>query len=220
MRYNLSVTHITNNPTTAYEAIAHFYASRPLRTLEAGQLLLVPGDTPPPVTLLESGIVLQYQISDNGTRQVLNFFKQGAFFPANAAINQTPASYYFEALTAITYRQAAAPAVDSFLRTHPDVLYDLTSRLYRGMDGLLSKLAHALSESADARILNELSIHAARFGTQTADGIQIPLTGTALAEQTGLTRETVSRELSKLKQAGLVVTSRGTITLREEPVSA
>ncbi len=213
MRYNLSVTHITDHHTTASEAIAQFYAGRPLRTLEAGQLLLVPGDTVPPVTLLESGVVLQYQISDNGTRQVLNFFKQGAFFPANAAINQTPASYYFEALTDITYRQASAQAVDSFLRSHPEVLYDLTSRLYRGMDGLLSKLAHALSESADSRILNELSIHAARFGTHTQGGVEIPLTGTALAEQTGLTRETVSRELGKLKQAGIVATGRGTITL-------
>ena len=53
-----------------------------------------------------------------------------------------------------------------------------------------------------------------RFGTKQPDGsIVLDITAKELAQQTGLARETVSRELKKLKDLKVLVVSRGQITL-------
>jgi CRP-like cAMP-binding protein len=63
-----------------------------------------------------------------------------------------------------------------------------------------------------------LRIAAARFGTPQPDGRSlVALTETQLAQQTGLARETVSRELKVLKQAGIVaVTKTGLLVAIDE----
>jgi len=200
-------------PTPA-ETTALFFSSYKPLTFQKGAQLLQPSTlTLPPITYIVEGYIVEYAISSTGTKTIINTYKQGAFFPASAAVNKTPNKYYFEAGADTVVRQAAPTDVDAFLLDNPAVTYDLLQRLYRGIDGLTGRIERLLGADASARLLYELTIQADRFGVQSVDGITLTITETELAEHTGLARETVSRELKKLKTNKILSLSRGKIVL-------
>lgn len=80
------------------------------------------------------------------------------------------------------------------------MLYDLLSRVYRGVDGLLGRLTHLMASSARTRLVYELVVEGERFGTEREDGaITLDINEKDLGARAGLSRETVSREAHKLK---------------------
>ncbi|MBI2798032.1 Crp/Fnr family transcriptional regulator [Candidatus Saccharibacteria bacterium] len=171
-------------------------------------------ENPPGVFYLASGTVRQYDITEQGTVIIVNIFKPPAFFPMSWAINQTENSYFFEAMEPVELWLAPREDMVNFTRDNPDVAFNLLSRLYRGTDGLLLKMAHLMGASARSRLMLELIIAAKRFGKPSPKGeIKLNITAGELAAQTGLTRETVSRELQKLKAEKLVRVSFGIIVI-------
>ena len=192
-----------------------FFSSYKPATLAKGEQLLHPSNlTPPPISYLVDGVIVEYAISDSGTKTIINTYKPGSFFPSSAAVNNTPNKYHFEATVQSIVRQAPAETVREFLLANPEVTYELLQRLYRGLDGLTGRLEVLLGANASSRILYELTIQAERFGTQSADGTLIAITESELAEHTGLARETISRELNKLKATNVLSVTRGKVVLR------
>lgn len=186
------------------EKIHSFFSDYPQRHYRKGQILIHAHDEPTHVFHLLEGRVKQYDISYRGDEVVLNVFKPLAFFPMSYAINHTPNVYFFEAETDVVLRQAPNDEAVAFLKANSDVLFDLLSRVYKGTDGLLGRLAHLMAGSARSRVLYELLIEARRFGEPRGKGMAITLTESDIGAHAGLARETVSREIHKLKDEGLI----------------
>lgn len=185
--------------------LEQFFSEYPQRYYKKGDTLVFADNSVPPVFFLAKGRVGQYDIAETGNKVTLNIFNTSAFFPMSNAINQTPNTHFYEALDEVQVHVAPAEAVVEFLQNNPDVQFDLLARLYRGVDGLLGKLTQLMSGTAYARLLLELTVAARRFGEVQADGSYlVQFTEMQLAQQTGLARETVSRELQKMKQSGVV----------------
>lgn len=199
----------------AGQRVKRFYAPYKLKSYEKGEAILWPDDEILPfVSLIEDGTIAQYDITDSGDKVVVNIFKKGAFFPVSSAINHSANQYYFEAMTTCIIRQAPSVDVELFLQNNPSVTYDLLQRVYHGTDGMIGRLALLLNGTASARLLHELFILGDRFGVRLPNGmVEIEITSAEIAQQTGLARETVSRELKLLKEQGIVTVSRGKITL-------
>jgi CRP/FNR family cyclic AMP-dependent transcriptional regulator len=186
-----------------------YFAQYPLKTYAKGAVLTFAGHDPEGVSLLESGIVEQYEITPEGNKLVVNVFKPSAFFPMSWAINRTPNAYFFGAVTDVILRQADVNATVAFLQAHPEVLFDLLSRVYKGTDALLRRLVLAASGVAISRLMFELLIEAYRFGAEAEGQTRlVHVKQSVLAERSGLARETVSRELQKLAQEKLVVRTK------------
>jgi len=200
--------------------INDFFAHYKLQYFDKGQILVQAGKDPDGVYHIVGGQVRQYDIASSGDEVVLNVFKPPAFFPMSWAINHTPNNYFFEAFTNVVARRA--PAVDAvqFLRDNPDVTFDLLSRVYKGTDGMLARMSHLMQNSARERILFELAVSVLRFGKPHEDGsYTLAMHETELAARAGLTRETINREMRKLKKEGLVdVTSHGIRVLKLDAV--
>lgn len=181
------------------------------RNYSKGQILLLPGDELQSVYYLVSGTVKMYDVSYRGEEIILSLFKTPAFFPMSLAINGGENTYIYEAETDIILRQAPPAEVVAFLKANPDVLYDLLSRVYRGVDGLLGRIGQLMTGTAKSRLLYELLLEAKRFGIQQKDGSCLLLLHEKdLGARAGLSRETVSREVSKLKSARLLnISSKG-----------
>jgi len=200
-------------PTPAETTELFFSSHKPTTHAKGDQLLRPSALVPPPITYIVEGSVVEYAISAGGVKTIINTYKAGAFFPASSALNKTPNKYYFEAGAQTVIRQATPEQVDKFLLDNPAVAYDLLQRLYRGIDGLTGRLERLLGADAGARLLYELTIQAERFGVTAPGGTLLTITESELAEHTGLARETVSRELKKLKDAHTLSVSRGKILI-------
>ena len=194
------------------QKIGDFFGQYPEKKLVKQQIIVRPGEDPSGVYYLVSGRVSQYDISPSGTEVVVNVFKPGAFFPMSWAINRTPNQYFFEASNDAVVRVAPADDAVDFLHREPEVLYDLLSRVYRGSDGLLRRLAHLMGGGARSRLLFEILNAAYRFGEPDDDGaVKILLKEGDLARHSGLARETVNRLIKGFKDAGLVEVRRGVL---------
>lgn len=192
--------------------IEEFFTQYPKRKYSKGQILIFSGEGGDVVYNLVSGRVKQYDVTYRGDEIILNVFKPPAFFPMSLAINHSQNTYIFEAETEIVVRQAPAEAVVEFLEVNPSVLFDLLSRVYIGVDGLLGRMTHLMAGSAKARLIYELLIACRRFG-EKEDGSewQLSMSESDLGARAGLSRETVSREMKKLVDESLVKVGRGKI---------
>jgi CRP/FNR family transcriptional regulator len=200
--------------STVSQKIETFFDAYRLRKYPKGQILILNGDNTDYVYHLVEGRVKQYDVSYRGDEIILNVFKPPAFFPMSLAINKTPNPYIFEAETDVEIRQAPADEVVEFVRSNPDVLFDLLSRVYRGTDGLLGRIAHLMSSSAKGRLMYELLVECRRFGEIAKDGsCSVQVNEKELGARAGLSRETVSREINKLAKEKLVTMQAGKITI-------
>jgi len=195
--------------TSTRSKITAFFTAYPSTTYAKGEVIVQAGEDPAGVFYLTEGRVSQYDITANGTAVVVNVFKPFAFFPMSWAINRTPNVYFYEASTNVTAHKVPADAAVAFLRDNPDVLFDLLSRVYRGTDGLLRRMAHLMGGQAKTRLQFELLNAAYRFGETRPDGsVAVPLKESELGSTSGLARETVNRNVQELKAAGLIEVSR------------
>lgn len=194
---------------------AHF-SNGETRHHPKGKILTFANQEPECITFLLDGIVEQYDITPEGNKITVNIFKPPAFFPMSWAINKTPNTYFFAALTDLTVKQADTESTVKFLQNNPDVTFDLLCRVYKGTDALLKRLVLAASGIASSRLIFELLIEAYRFGKDvTTDQNQkiVKVRQSNLAARSGLARETVSRELHKLENEQLITRTKEGILL-------
>ncbi|OGI95103.1 hypothetical protein A2917_01810 [Candidatus Nomurabacteria bacterium RIFCSPLOWO2_01_FULL_42_17] len=187
------------------QKIEDFFAQYRLRKYTKGQVLILNGDEASYIYHLVNGTAKQYDVTYRGDEIILNIYKPPAFFPMSLAINKTPNPYIYEAETNIEIRQAPADEVIAFIKANPDVMFDLLSRVYRGVDGVLGRVVQLMGGGARSRLIYELIIEAKRFGKiQDGKSCLLDINEKDLGARAGLSRETVSREIHKLKTEGII----------------
>jgi len=194
---------------------AHF-SQYPHRVYPKGQILIFANENPEYIFYITKGRVIKYDISYRGAEVIVNIFKPPAFFPMSWAINRLPNKYFYKAdETTEVYTVPCHEAI-KFLQENPDVMYDLLSRIYRGMEGILARIVQLMSGTARSRLIHELLIECRRFGERQADGsCKLHISEQGLAARAGLSRETVSREMHKLKDRDLVQLQKHYILLTD-----
>ena len=192
-----------------------FFIQYKHQVYKKGEILIRADDNPQGIFYLKKGYVKKYAISKKGDEFVVNLFKPIVFFPMSWAINETPNEYFYEAITDVSVWKAPREDVVSFIKSNPDVLYDLMGRVYRGTDGMLTRMIYMMSGNAYGRLIAELISYSKRFGKKDGNKVKIKISEVDLAAQSGLTRETISREMKVLKDKGLVTLSKHMLVIQD-----
>lgn len=194
----------------------NFFTKFKHQQYKKGEILIRADDEPQGIFYLKSGIVRQYSISKDGEEQTLNLYKPISFFPLMWAINNTPNTYYFEAVTEVEIFRAPKGEVTEFLKKQPEIMYDLISRLYRGMHGLLTRIEYLQSGDAYMKVIFAILNASYRFGEQKENSdIELSITHREISALTGLTKETVSRECTRLEKEGLITNTNHLVKIRD-----
>jgi CRP-like cAMP-binding protein len=183
------------------------------RAFKKGTVLLYQGEAPRMAYIVRSGIVKSYTINAAGEEQIVTFFSAHDFFPGPWIFGKTSTTlYYYETasnceiltiprdiLQDFMGKPAFAPAVlDYFVTNYTSMMMRVT----------------ALEQSrAREKIMLTLYYLIFRYGKQTKPSvftIQLALTHNIIASLVGLTRETTTTELSKLKKQKVVQYSHHT----------
>lgn len=190
-----------------------FFQKYKIRKYKKNQLLVTPGKKPPGVFYLKEGIVRQCAISSTGEETTLNIFKPNSFFPMAWVLSNTLNPYYLESGSQVTAWLAPKSDFLNFIKNNPDILLDLVKRIYAGLDGYFLRMESLMQGSAKTKLVTELLIYAKRFGKNIKEAGNIKITEKDLAAGAGITRETVSRELQKLKKKGILSFNKGFLTI-------
>lgn len=199
------------------ERLDKFFEGHKRQSYSAKEILIRADEEPSGVFYLTDGIVRMYAVSSQGEEVVINLFRSISFFPMAWVLNDSISHYYFEAVTPVTVVKASKEEFLKFLKSEPEVLFDLLKRIYKGLEGYFSRMEYLMSGSAQARLIAEILIYAKRFGKQEGGKtvVGFKLTEKDLAAQTGIARETVSREIHKLKEKGLIDFDKNTLTVKD-----
>lgn len=197
------------------QKVDQFFSKYPARSYPKGQILVFGGEDLEHIYYLTKGQVRMYDVSYKGDEVIVNIFKPGAFFPMSWAINGNTNPYFYKTETETTLHIVPPEDAVKFIKSNPDVLFDLLARVYSGIDGLLARLVHLMSGSAKERLLYELVVECDRFGKQQKDGSYLLASSEVdLAARSGLSRETISREIHKIMQHGNVSISKKGIVVK------
>lgn len=203
-------------PSDIADKIHQCFSQYPRREYPKGQILVFADESPDHIFYIVEGQVRKYDVSYRGDEVIINIFKPPAFFPMSWALNHDPNKYFYKTETPVVLHAVPTDDAATFLKENPDVTLDLLSRLYRGLEGMYGRLVHLMSGTARSRLLYELIIECRRFGSQQDDGSYVLKSNELdFAARSGLSRETVSREMKKLKDLGWVKLTKEGIIIRD-----
>lgn len=187
------------------------------RTFTTGQALVHQGGPSRDLYVLAEGRVRVVMTTPDGVELLLAVLGPGGTVGELSVLDGRPRSASVLALEPVRALRIGGSAFGQFLLARPravvGLLRVLSGRL-RSADELRLHLAVAPAEQRLARGLLAL---AAEHGVVAADGIQLdaPLSQSDLAAYVGLSREAVNQALRSLRELGLVVTARRSLTVTD-----
>lgn len=166
-----------------------------------GEILFAEGDEAECVYEIISGMVRLYKLLPDGRRQITGFLRTGnllGWAPEGMCV------YTAEAITEVTVCRYKRKALERFIDEAPGFakrLLTVTSHELRVAQDQMLLLGR---KTAIEKVASFLMIMAERQDGSEATEIDVPMTRNDIADYLGLTLETVSRTLGKLKQTGLI----------------
>lgn len=189
-----------------------------IRQHRPDELLLIEEDWGNSVYLIVQGWVKIRSYNPEGKEVTLNILGPGDIFGEMAVLLSTPRSSDVLSLTSVEVGCFPANDFMTLIQTEPLVGLRLTQIMAKRLQQINRRLRMRESDSG-ARVVDVLLFLAEGRGQSSATGIEIPkLPHQEIASLSGLTRETVSRVLSKLEKKGLIErSSRDVICLPNLP---
>lgn len=195
--------------------VSLFFSQFPAKSYKKGDILIEADGEPQGIFYLRKGTVKQFALSSEGEEQLITVYKPGTFFPMMWAINHVQNRYFFEARSNVEVNIGSKQKSIAFIKAEPDVMYDLLARMYKGVEGLMSRVENLLFNTARHKIIHAILNNTERFGKAKNHLINLKLTHKEIVSFTGLTKETVSREIKKLEQEGLIQNSRREFEIKD-----
>jgi len=172
--------------------------------LPADGTILFEGDFAADLFVISSGIARIFKLLPDGRRQIIRFLYAGDFLCVNC---NDHCGFGAEAATAISLLAFRRRDLERLIEEAPEIrrmfLSDAFSELAAAQDHMLL----LGRRSADERVASFLLMLARRQGARaggSANKLQIPLSGTDVADYLGLTLETVSRTFSAFRREGII----------------
>ena len=175
-------------------------------TYKKGEFVIHPGEAPPGVFYIESGLVKAYDITKYGEENLLILRKDGEVLALTWAITGEDRHIIYQALAPTITRQISRDVFREYMHTHPDAalsLVDLVTDMYRLHSKRILNLEY---RSVRERLISFLLSTAERFGKKSVDDIliDVPLKHQDIASSINASRETTGRAITQLQQKGLI----------------
>lgn len=208
------------------DTFKQFISHYPKKSYKRGETILLKGERPKGIFVIESGLVKTYSITKKGDERLVSISRKDEDFPIGFAFNLIEESqYFYEAFTKCTIRLVPHEKFIKHLQADPESMYMRQVRTTMLLLSTISRI-HALEQSrASDKVALTLLYMADQLGGmfksyKSHNGLKISVTQQEIADSLGLTRETANIELKKLEMLKLVAHSRKSYILHIERLRA
>lgn len=191
------------------------------RSVKKRSILIYQGEIPRQAYIVLSGVLKVYRLGNFGEEQVVGFRTKGDMFPETWLFGKTSSAlYYYEALEDSEVLTVEKPVLLDLIETHQDIKDHVFDYIVSGYTGLLMQITALEQSRAAEKLLLMMYYLMFRYGKETVSGtyrVDLRLTHTTLGSLMGLTRETTTMELGRLKRKKIInYDSKGFVIYRRE----
>ncbi|MGI5826803.1 MAG: Crp/Fnr family transcriptional regulator [Patescibacteria group bacterium] len=165
-----------------------------------------PGDPYHYIEYLKSGYIRIYEISKNGQEVSLHIYGPGSFLPGLYSPSSKKRRYYADALTSVEILQAQPEDIIKAAQSDSEFLMELLNNYMSTYYDLLARVEYLASGDAYTKVASVLVLLAGQAEPKKTTGVSLDFSAThrLIASLTGLTRETVTLQMLKLKKNGFI----------------
>ncbi len=205
---------MTNNYKTILTEL--FKSGRPF-LYGRGDTIIRAGDTPSGVYLITEGWVQVYSLCDDGEANIISSLARADIFPLEWAISGTVHDVSFAALETTRVLRVSRDSFSQLVNTNPQIAEAMSRTLADYYCRLSHELENLPYRSARERVAFRLVSLADRFGNARGDEVVIGqhVPNEYIARSSNMTRETASREISRLHHKGLIQHKSGYIIIKD-----
>ena len=191
------------------------------RSVKKRSILIYQGEIPRQAYIVLSGAFKAYRLGNFGEEQIVGFRTKGDIFPETWIFNKTSSAlYYYEALEDAEVLTVEKPVLLDLIESNDDIKQKTFNYVVTGYTSLLMQITALEQSRAAEKLLLMMYYLMFRYGKETTAGVyhvDLKLTHTTLGSLMGLTRETTTMELGRLKRKKIVTyNSRGYVIYRRE----
>ncbi len=198
--------------------VAEIVGDRTPKTFRKGQVLFLQGDRLDTLHLVVSGWVKLYRASEDGVDTVVAVNGEGESFGEAAALLGIPAHASAEAASDTRILVLDADRLRSRLTEDPDVAFRMLASASMHLRVMVEELEKLKSQPATRRIAGFLADLAKN--AKGAVELEFPYEKTLIAGRLGMTPESFSRGLAKLRASGVTVEREKVSIARVETLRA
>lgn len=187
-----------------------FVKKFPTKRFKKGATILLKEETPEVVYGIRSGFVKGYDIDASGGEQLVWLGAKGDFFPIVWALSLSHnVQYFFSAFTDVVLHTIDRKELLDFLHNNHSALFEITKRLAARLADASRHLNATEKAKAEDKVIHSLYFLSLRFGSLNQSDsnereVALPLTHQDIGSLLGLTRETVTTTLKRLKDQGYI----------------
>jgi len=180
------------------------------RSFEPGEFVFWEGDTPDWFYIVAEGSIKVLKHSSLGKEFIIAFFGLGEMFGEVAVFEDKPYPASAQAATKTKVLEIKKKDFLSFLSDRPLVALQIISVLGGRLRDAQSRLKDLAGERVEQRLARILLMLYSKLGST------LPFTRQEIADMTGTTTETAIRIMGRLKDGGIIGSTRGKIIVLDE----
>ena len=185
-----------------------------------GEIIQLEGSDADCLTIINQGKVKAFRYTQEGKEQILYLFSEGDFFGESNLFGGKEAAYHAEALEQTSICMIARNDFQELVRRYPEISLKIIGALCTRLERLETTIQNMGTRSVEGRISSVLLEFAERYGVTGSKGVLItlPFSREGMASYIGIARETISRKLTLLQDAGTIemIGNKKILLLNEE----
>jgi CRP/FNR family transcriptional regulator len=200
-------------PNTSQAKLEGLLLSGRQHKFPKGQVLQFSDDTMM-LSILRSGYVKRYSITNDGTQSIQSIYGPGNVFPLTPVFRALfdlklylgQETFYYEAMTPVVLHSVDRTLLETAIADDTDLYKDLLYVCGIRLRSNIQKLENRSLKSASKQLAHQLVFLAQKFGVPEDNNIviDVPLTHQTLAGLLNLARETVTTNMTRLQEKGLI----------------
>jgi CRP/FNR family transcriptional regulator len=177
------------------------------KTLEDGEFFVIEGDPAISFANVISGVAKLTHTLDDGREQIVGLLFPSDFIGQVISGSHNTFSCTVQAAGRVQLCVYPASRFSQLVERFPKLEHTMLEKTQKELDtvrGWMTMLGRKTATERVATFLHHLAMRTAEASCSAGDGFDMPFTRADIADFTGLTYETVSRQITRLRKDGII----------------
>ncbi len=182
-----------------------------------GEMILQAHQTSEYLHVIQEGLVKVYSITSSGDEAIAVIYGRQDVFPLSWIIQSRKKSMYYQAITHCRVALIPQKILLEQMQTSAEVSFAMSQRILEQYELYATRISNLEFKYGRERLAYRLLMLGARFGQKIDDTIIIPrINQHDLAAMINMSRESLSREMSRFERRGVIKYTNNSIVIADE----